>query len=224
MNWNGLLLEPIRNCFNQLMVFIPSLLGALLILVIGWFIAKVLEGIVVQVLKTVRLDKLAERIQIADILAKGHIKHKLSELIGMMIYWLFMLAILVTALNALQLTTAAQLLEQVFTFLPNVVAAVFILLVGLFTASFLATTVRTAASNSGISQARLLGQFVQAIVIVFAAVASLKQLQIQFVGEAFLIILAAVSFGLALAFGLGCKDLAGRWVSNLIEEFSSRKR
>jgi len=131
---------------------------------------------------------------------------------------------LIASLNALQLTTAAQLLEQVFTFLPNVVAAIFILIVGVFASAFLATTIRTAASNAGVTQAHLLGQVVQAVVIVFASVAALQQLQIQLVGEAFLIVLAAVCFGLALAFGLGCKDLAGRWVGDLIEQLTARKR
>ncbi len=224
MDWHVILFDPVRNCFNQLMMFIPSLLGALLILTIGWVIAKIIEGVVVQILKTVQLDRLAEQIKLADVLEKGGIKHGFSELIGMLGYWLIMLAVLVTSLNALQLTTAAQLLQQVFTFLPSVIAAVFILVVGLFTATFLSSTVRTAASNSGIAQPQLLGQAVQTVIVVFSIVAALKQLQIQLVGEAFLIILGAVSFGAALAFGLGCKDLAGRWVSNLVDQLSSRKR
>jgi len=224
MDWNAVLWQPMQNCFNQLMMFIPSLLGALLILALGWAAAKLIEGVVVKLLKAFKLDKLAEQIQFSNVLAKGGIKRKFSELVGVIIYWLIMLAVLVTALNALQLTTAAQLLEQVFAFLPNVVAASFLLVVGLFAGAFLSTTVRTAASNSGISQAHLLGQLVQAIVVIFTVVATLKQLQIQFVGEAFLIILAAISLGLALAFGLGCKDLAGRWMSSLVDELSSRKR
>ena len=66
----------------------------------------------------------------------------------------------------------------------------------------------------------MLGQFVQYIVIIFSVVVALQQLQVQFVGDAFLIILGAISFALALAFGLGCKDLAGRWVSGLVDRLS----
>jgi hypothetical protein len=224
MDWNAILVQPVQSFFNQLMGFLPNVLGALLILLVGWIVAKFIEGAVVQILKSVRLDRLADKIQLAGVLAKGGIKRKLSELIGMIVYWLVMLAVLITTLNALQLTVAAQLLEQIVTFLPNVVAAIFILIVGVFAAAFLATTVRTAASNAGITQAQVLGQFVQTVVVVFAVVAALQQLQIQFVGEAFLIILMAVCFGLALAFGLGCKDLAGRWVNSLVDQLSSRKR
>jgi len=224
MDWNVILVQPIQSFFNQLMGFLPSLVGALLILLIGWIIAKAIEGLVVQILKAARVDKLAEQIQLADVLTKGGIRRRLSELTGALIYWLVMLVVLITALNAIQLTVAAQLLQQVVTFLPNVVAALFIVVVGVLAATFLASTVRTAASNSGIGQAHLLGQLVQTIVIVFTSVAALQQLRIEFVGEAFLVILAAVSLGLALAFGFGCKDLAGRWVSDLVDQLSSRKR
>ncbi|MDE2925141.1 MAG: hypothetical protein OXT71_01940, partial [Acidobacteriota bacterium] len=75
-------------------------------------------------------------------------------------------------------------------------------------------------SNAGIAQAEVLGQFVQYIVIIFSVVVALQQLQVQFVGDAFLIILGAISFAFALAFGLGCKDLAGRWVAGLVDRLS----
>ena len=224
MDWNVILVQPIQSLLTQVMGFLPNFLGALLILLVGWVIAKTIESVVGNVLKAIQLDKLADRLQLSDVLAKGGIKRKLSEVVSAIIYWLVILAIVIAALNALQLTIAAQLLEQVVTFLPNVVASIFILVVRILSAAFLATTVRTAAGNAGVSQSQLLGEAVQAVVVIFSVVAALKQLGIQFVGEAFLIILAAASFGTALAFGIGCKDIAGRWVSDLVEQLSSRRR
>ena len=224
MDWNAILVQSILSFFNQLMGFLPHVLGALLILLVGPFIAKSFESVVSQLLKAAQLDRLADQIQVDEVLTRGGIRRKLSELIGVIIYWLVMLVVVIAALNALELTIAAQLLQQVVTFLPNVVAAIFIFIVGIFAAIFLATTVRTAASNAGVAQAQLLGQLVQVIVVIFTSVATLQQLQIQFVGQAFLIILTAASFGLALAFGLGCKDLVGRWVNDLVEQLSARKR
>ena len=134
-----------------------------------------------------------------------------------------MLVVLVAALNALQLTATAELLQRLVGFLPTIVTAILVLILGILAAAFLAATVRTVASNAGIAQAQVLGQFVQSFVIIFAVVVALQQLQIQFVGDAFLIILGAISFGCALAFGLGCKDLAGRWVSGLADRFSPQE-
>ena len=224
MDWNAVLVLPIQSFFTQLMGFLPSLLGALLILLVGLVVAKTIESIVVKVLQTIRLDSLSDRILLADVLNKGGIKGKLSELIGVIVYWLIILVVMIAALNAVQLTVAAQLLEQVVTFLPNVLAAIFILIVGIFSAALVGTTVRASASNAGIAQAQVLGEIAQTVVVIFASVAALEQLHIQFVGEAFLVILAAISFGFALAFGLGCKDLAGRWMSNFVDQLSSAKR
>jgi hypothetical protein len=126
--------------------------------------------------------------------------------------------------NALQLTVAAELFQSVVTFLPNVIAAVFILIIGMFAAAFLASTVRTAAGNAGVLQAHLLAQLVQTVVVIFAVVAALQQLQIPFFGEVFLIVLGGISLGCAIAFGLGCKDLAGRWASDIVDQIQGRKR
>ena len=90
--------------------------------------------------------------------------------------------------------------------------------------AFLSATVRTAASNSGIVQSHILGQMVQAVVVIFACVAALGQLRIQFVGEVFMVILAGLTFATSLAFGLGCKDIAGRWMSDVIGQLQARKR
>lgn len=222
--FNALIMEPVQSLLTQLLTFLPRLLGAIAVLLVGWWLAKVVETLIVKLLKTLTLDRLAEQIGLANVLGRGGIKRKTSELLGAIVYWLVMLAVVMVAFNALELTVAAELFQQIVAFLPKVIAAVFILIVGAFAAAFLATTVRTAASNSGILQAQLLGQAVQTVVVIFAVVASLQQLEIQFVGEVFLIILAGVSFGAALAFGLGCKDLAGRWVSDVIDQLQSRKR
>ena len=222
--FDQLIREPVQSLLTQLLTFIPRLLGAILILLLGWWIAKAIEAVVLRILHTIAVDKLADQIQLSGVLIKGGIKRKISELLGAIIYWFIMLGVVVIAFNALQLTEAAQLFQEVVEFLPSVVAAVFILIVGVFAAAFLATTVRTAASNSGILQAHLLGQAVQTVVVIFAVVASLQQLKIQFVGEVFLIILGGISLGCALAFGLGCKDIAGRWVSGVVDQLQARKR
>lgn len=215
---------PLQTAFNQLLAFVPSVLGALLILVIGLTVARLLEQLIVASLKLIKLDHIADQIQLSAVLARGGIRRKLSELIGGGVYWIVILAFVMTALNALNLTIAAQLLQQIIAFLPNVVASVFILIVGVFAAAFLATIVRTAASNAGIAQAFLIGEIVQTIVVIFSCVAALEQLQIRFVGEVFLILLAGLSLAGGLAFGLGCKDMAGRWMAGIIEQLQPKKR
>jgi hypothetical protein len=219
-----IIVQPVQALVNQLATFLPTLLGALLILLVGWILAKLVEGVVVKVLQTATIDKLADQTQLSSVLSKGGIKLKLSELVGAIVYWLIMLAVVMVAFNALNLTVAAELFQSVVAFLPNVIAAVFILVIGIFAAAFLAATVRTAASNAGILQAHLLGQLVQIVIVVSAAVGALRQLEVPFFGEIFLIILGGISLGSAIAFGLGCKDMAGRWVGDIVDQIQGKKR
>lgn len=220
---NDWLIAPLQNAFTVFWQFAPSIVSAVIILAIGVAVSKVIETIIVRVLKVITLDKIADQVQLSNVLAKGGIRRKLSELIGAIVYWIIMLTFTMAALDALHLTVAAELLQSVVGFLPRVVAAVFILIIGIFAAAFLAATVRTAAGNAGVLQAHLLGQLVQITVVIFAAVAALQQLNIEFVGEVFLIILSGLSLGAAIAFGLGCKDLAGGWAQDIVNQVKSRK-
>lgn len=224
-NWvDTNVVQPVQALVNQLALFVPRLLGAIVLLIVGWLIAKGVERGVVELLKALTLDRLADQIGLSSVLNKGSIKQKFSELVGVIVYWLVMLAVIMVVFNALELTVAAQLFQSIVTFLPHVIAALFILIVGMFAATFLSSTVRTAASNAGILQAQLFGQLVQTIVVIFSAVAALQQLNVPFFGEVFLIILGGISLGCAIAFGLGCKDIAGSWVSGIVEQIQGRRR
>jgi len=223
MDWQAVVIEPIRQALGSLLGFLPNILGALVILFVGWLVAKTIEGAFVRVLKSLRLDKLAQQIQLAQALDRGGIRLSLSELIGALVYWGLILVVFIAVLNALQLTVAAALFQRVAGYLPNVLASVFLLIVGIFAAVFLGTTVRAAASNVGLASATFLGQVTQVAIVVFVSVTALEQLGIQFVGEVFRIVLLAFSFGAALAFGLGCKDIAGRWVEGLIAQVKGKR-
>lgn len=224
MNWNIVVMDSVREMLTRVGVFIPRLIGVLLILIIGWLIAKLIETVIVRVLKLVRLDTLSERSGTSNFLAKGGIKYTLSELLGVLAYWTAMLIVIMTALNALQWTVAAELLNKVVAFIPNIIVAVFVLVIGMFVSAVLAGVVRTAASNAGIKQARLLGQITQVVVVIFAVVIALEQLNIGkiIIASAVQIILAAIGLGLAIAFGVGCKDIAGKYVSDLISKLKEK--
>ena len=224
MNWNMVVMDSVREMLTRVGVFIPRLIGVLLILIIGWLIAKLIELVIVRVLKLIRLDTLSERSGTSNFLAKGGIKYTLSELLGVLAYWTAMLIVIMTALNALQWTVAAQLLNKVVAFIPNIIVAIFVLVIGMFVSAVLAGVVRTAASNAGIKQARLLGRITQVVVVIFAVVIALEQLNIGkiIIASAVQIILAALGLGLAIAFGVGCKDIAGQYVSDLISKLKEK--
>jgi len=223
-NWQVVLLEPARTVLAQISQFLVNALLVVIILIIGWLISKVIKAIVTKALKAVKLDTLSDKIELDKLLSKGGITYSLSDLVGIICYWLGLLVTFMVAINAIGLTIAADLLNKVVLYIPNVIAALFILVLGMFAATLMRNVVRTAANNAGLSQAKLLAQIVETVVIIFAIFVGLEQLQIgiRITELTISIILGAIGLGLALAFGLGCKDIAGKFVSELVEKFKKK--
>ncbi len=214
------LLEPARVIFTQIGQFTVNVILLLVILVIGWIISGIIKGLALKVLRIVKLDELSKRIGLDRLLEKGGIPYSFSELISVVFYWLVILVTVMVALNAIGLTIAAELLNKVVLYIPNVIAALFILILGMFLATLLRNIVQTAANNIGLTQSKILSKAVEIMVIVFAVIAALEQLQIAvyLTHITVSIILASIGLGLGLAFGLGCKDIAGKFVSEMIEK------
>ncbi len=219
MDWlTFVVVDPVKAMLVKIWSYIPAIAGAIVILVVGWLIAKLVEAIVIRVLKAVRLDTASDKAGIANILAQGEIKLSLSELIGAIIYWLVILVVIATALNALNLAIAADLISRLVAYVPNILAAVFILVLGSFLANFVATIVRTSASNAGLKRSKLLAQITQAVLVIFAVIIAIEQLKIAsaVLVLAVNIILMSIGLAIAIAFGLGCKDIAGKFISDVV--------
>lgn len=223
--WQIVLLEPAKLILDQIGQFLINVLLVLVILIIGWLVAKLIKTVVTSVLRTLRFDALSERIELDSLLAKGGIKYSLSELLGIIAYWLAILVTFMVAVNAIGLTIAADLLNRVVLYIPNVVAAIFILILGMFVSTLLRNIIQTIATNAGLSEEKLLGKIVEVLVMIFAIVMALEQLNIgaTTLQLALSIVLAAIGLGIALAFGLGCKDIAARAVSEFLDKIKSKK-
>ncbi|MBI4352586.1 MAG: hypothetical protein HY593_01545 [Candidatus Omnitrophica bacterium] len=224
MDWTTVM-EPVQAMWARVLGFLPTLVSVIVILVVGWLLATIVQKVITRFLKLARLDMVSERIGIANILTKGDINYTLSEVIGVLVYWLLILVVILTAVNALQLTVAAELLNRVILYIPNVIAGVFILVLGIFFASVMANIVRTTAANAGVQQARSLGQATQVTIVVFVFIEALTQLRIDtsILELALKAVLAALALGIGLAIGLGCKEMAGKWVGQLVDSFRPKK-
>jgi hypothetical protein len=225
MDWQKTVVVPVEDVGSRVLTFLPTIVSVVLILVVGWMLASLFQKVITRFCKLARLDSVSEKIGIANILTKGDINYTLSEIIGVLIYWLGMLIVILMAVNALRLEVAAQLLNQIILYIPNVILSVFILVLGIFFASVCANTVRTAAANAGVLQSRSLGQFTQVMIVIFTVVEALKQLRVDTTMIDLLVkaVLFAIALGVGLAIGLGCKEIANKHVSQLIDSFKPRK-
>lgn len=221
-----LVVTPVKGMLAQVGVYVSSLAAVVLILLIGWIVANIIKNLVNRVLDVLQVDTYAERVGVDKIFAKGGIKYSVSELIGVLSYWVVILISLVIAVGVVnQNGQAAGLLNTIVLYIPRVISAVFILIVGLFFATFVSTAIQTAAANAGVDQATLLGRLSQAVLIVFTFDIALRQIQIDIRGieNAVLILLASAGLALALAFGLGCKDIAARLTQEFLDKMKPKK-
>lgn len=224
MDWNVIVIEPVKAMLVRAAGFVPTLIGILVILVVGWIVAGLLKNVVVRLLKLIQFDTASEKSGLSDVLRRGGIKQTLSELIGGLIYWLIMLLVVMAALNALGMTVVASLLDKVILYIPNVIAAVFIIALGIFVASILGTIVRTAATNADLPQSKLLGQLTQIVIVTFAVLMTFEQLNIAttILNNVITILLGAIGLALAIAIGLGSKDIAGKLIQGLVDKLKGK--
>jgi hypothetical protein len=221
-----MLVEPSKTVLAQIMQFLTYVLLVLIILLIGWLISRLLKAVVTKVCKSFKLDEFSKRIEFDAMMAKGGFKFSLSELIGAICYWLGLLLTSVIALNAIGLAVAADLLNRIVLYVPNIIVAIFILIFGMFVATIFKNLVKTAATNAGLVYANLLSKIVEVFVISFTVLVILEQLGIgaRIIEIIITITLGSVGLAFALAFGLGCQDLAKKAFSEAIDKLKAKKQ
>lgn len=221
-----LIVTPVKSMLAQAGSFISALCAILLVLVVGWMIARIIKNLTVRILDVLQVDSYAERVGIDKIFAKGGIKYGISELVGILSYWIIMLISLVIAISLVDLNQQASgLLNVIVLYIPRVISAIFILIVGMFFASFINTAIQTTTANAGVEQSNLLGRLAQGLLIIFTFDVALRQIRIDITGieNAILIILCSLGLAFALAFGLGCKDIAAKLTQDFIEKLKPKK-
>ena len=221
----NLIFEPVREMLTRIMAYLPVLFGALLILLVGWVIARLIRWLVDSVLKAIHFDTLADKAGISEVLRKGELELTARKLISGLVYWLVIIMVLVMAVNALGLPKASDILSNLFAYVPNVIAALLVLVVAMFLASFLSGIVMIGAVNANLPRPQLLAGISRWAIIIFAVTISLTQLGIApvLVTATFNIILGGIVLALALAFGLGGKDAAARYIEEVRERRGGKK-
>ncbi|MFH0753788.1 MAG: hypothetical protein V2A70_04420 [Candidatus Omnitrophota bacterium] len=223
--WKQVVIVPLTNMLNTVAVYLPFLFGALVILLIGWIVAKVLSGFLQKILERIKFNEFSSQIGLSDILNKGGSNQPPATLLASFLYWILMIVVIATTLQAIGLEVAVKLLERVTGYVPNVLATIFVVIVGMFLANLVTGLVKTAARNANIARAELLASIAKGGILLFTAVSALEQLNIAtfFVTTTFQIFFAAICFALALAFGLGGRDLAARVLWDFYNQQNEKK-
>ena len=222
MNELEVSLEPLRGFLRGVGDFLPRLALALLVLFIGWMVAKMVRFAISKGLRRVNFNVVTERAGLDGFLRDGGIQTDSTEILALVFYWLVILISLVIGFNLLGLTYVTDLLSRILLFFPKVLVALLVLAFGTYFARFVGNAITAYCRNIHLQDAELLGRVAQSAIVVFVVLIAIDQVGIggEIVRQTFLIILGGVVFALALAFGLGGKD----WAADLLERGWPRRR
>jgi len=212
-----MMLEPVRSFLRQIGDLAPRLALALLVLLAGWIVAKAVRFGVERGLRAVNFHVVSERAGIDGFLRDGGVRLDATGILAALFYWVAILAALIIGFNLLGLSYITDLLTRVLLFVPNVMVALLVVAFGAYFARFVGNAISAYCRGMGLQDAELLGNAARYIIVAFVVLIALDQMNIggDIVRQTFLIVLGGVVFALALAFGLGGKDLAAelleRW-------------
>lgn len=200
------LVGTIGSLFSEIMLFLPNLLAAVLILIVGLVFASVLGTIARKAIHYAQLDRLSEGSTTVAKLKEGGIEFSPSAIVGWIVKWFFIVVTFIAVADVLGLSQVTVFLNEIMLYIPNVIAAVLILIVGIVVGDALEKVVRASAGASRIVSGN--GETVAVLarwsVVIFALFAALSQLGI---AESLIQILAAgIVLALAISIGLGAKD------------------
>ena len=224
-NWGTAVLTPLQNIWYRFMIFLPSLIGALLILIIGWIIAVGLDRLVTQILKQIKLDTALNKVGLKNFYRKAGVDFETSEFIGGLVRWTILLVAFLAAADVLGLQQVTDFLNQILGYVPNIFVAVAILLIGMLAANFFAHVVRGAVGIARIRSANFLATVTKWVIWIFTVLVALNQLGVasMIINYLMMAIFFMIALAGGLAFGLGGQKAAAETLEDMRKEMRHKE-
>ena len=220
-DFSDLLLTSVRGFFQSLAAVLPRLFGALLVLLIGWLIAKLIARVVRGLLRSIKFDQLADRVGATEMLRKANITKGAAYLIGRFVYWVLLLFVIITAADVMGWAAISQEISKLISYLPQLLAALIFFVIGFYIAGFVRDIVRGAAGTLGISAGRVVSAVVYYLLLLLVSLTALDQAGVDttILTSNFLVILGAVMLAAAISYGFASRDV----LSNILASFFNRR-
>jgi len=212
-----MLLDPMTLLWAKFSSMIPNLLAAIVMLVIGYMLARLVKLVVRKALDKLGVDALSERLKVSESLKNMNITSSVSDLFGTLAFLFILLAFILSAVETLGFERVSSAIDQLLFYLPKVFGAAIVLMAGLFIADLVRTGVRNASESVGLDYAPALSKLSFGLVVVVAAMLAIDQLDINIflLTELVGIVLISVGVAVALSLGLGTRDLSRHIVSGV---------
>lgn len=208
---------PLAQLIAQFSAFFPKFIGALTILFVGWIVARTIGKILSKVLAKIGVDRLAEMMDDIDMVQRsGVLKEKLSGIISKVVYYMMMLIFIIAATETLGVQAITQLFTDLMNYLPSLLTAAVIFMIGLFVADMVQGAVVTLAQSLGVASAKMIGSVVFYFLFVTIAVSALAQAKIntEFISSSLTVVIGAGALAFSFGYGLASKDLVSNYLAS----------
>lgn len=214
------LLASLSRLWGDFVAILPDLVLGLILLIVGWLVARLLRRVAIRILRALHVNELAEKAGIDDFLVQGGVPVTTVTLLAGTLYWLILAGVFMILLESLGFTTAGVLVERVVLFVPNLVLATGILVFGALLARVIGAVILSYLSNIGSTAAEPVAALARYAMLVFVLFMAAEQLAIrtEVLVSAFQIAFASVCLAAALAFGLGGRE----WAAQLIARYTRK--
>jgi len=219
--WKDVAFETLTGILKDIAAALPNILGAIIVLLFGWLISKIIRAILKKVLRLAKVDKVSDKINEAKLFGESKITINIEKLVLGFVKWVLLLVFIIVAADIMKMSVISAEIANLLRYLPVLLSAMVIFMVGLFAAKLVKKGLISIFDSMGFSGSKLVSSIVFYIIVIFVTITSLNQAGIDttLITNNFTLILGAFLAAFALAFGLGSKEV----VSNLLHTFYARK-
>ncbi|MCX6756521.1 MAG: hypothetical protein NTX85_04240 [Candidatus Nomurabacteria bacterium] len=221
--WGEVFTGSLQSLWVGFMSFVPSLLGAVILFVIGWVVGSIICKAVVQLFATLKIDKLFESAGANEAFQKAGLRLDVGGFIGGLFKWFIIVAFMMASLEIMGLTQVNDFLrETVVYYLPKVAIAALVLIIATVIAQTMKKIVSASARAANVTSANMLGSIANYAIWIFAFIVAFSELGIAsaFMQILFTGLIAALALAFGLAFGIGGRDAAARAIENVSKDIS----
>ena len=223
--WGDVLTASLQNIWLGIANFLPTLLAAIIIVVVGWVIGVVLFKLIESLIKFAKIDGALKAAGFDKVVEKAGFRLDTGYFLGKLVEWFFIIVFLVAALGVLGLTDVTTFLSTVvLSYLPHVIVAVIIILIAAILAETMQKIVVGTAKAAGMKSVNFAGKVTKWAIWIIAILAAVEELGIavSFINTLFTGIVIAFSLALGLAFGLGGQDAASQYITKIKGDISDQ--
>ena len=216
------ILEILNELYDNFMTAFPRILGAVVIFIVGWIIAKIVAFVIKRILSSIGVDKLAEKLNEIEFIEKSSFNIVPSALLSKIAYYILLLVFTIVSSEYLAIDAVTGLIRDIINYIPSLIAALLVLVIGLLIAQFIQNILLTTLKSLGVPSAKMISIFIFYFIFLMSVITALTQVGIDtdFISNNLSIIISGCVFAFALGYGLASKNM----MANFLASFYSKEK